>query len=216
MRTGRSQLAHALSALLLAGCMVGPALAQRGLGQVRGKGHHAGGENGRQVGARPEAEKKQNRRMPGMLGVPPPWMERLREMSPEDQERFLSNNARFQALPPERQAQIRKRLQQWNSLTPEQRAEVRKREEVWRRMSPEQQRHVRDELLPKWQQLPPERRQAIRRHLAALRGLGDAGRAAKLNDPAFLNGLTPDEQVLLRELVNLRVGTPAEPPQDNR
>ena len=216
MRTERSQLAHALSALLLAGCMAGPALAQRGLGQARGRGHHAGGENGRQVGVRPEAAKKQNRGMPGVPGVPPPWMERLREMSPEDQERFLSNNARFQALSPGRQVQIRNRLHQWNSLTPEQRAEVRRREEVWRRMSPEQQRHVRDELLPKWQQLPPERRQAVRRHLAALRGLGEAARAATLNDPAFLSNLTPDEQVLPRELVNLRVGTSAEPPRDNR
>ncbi len=181
MRPWRSQLAHALSALLLAGCMAGPAMAQRGLGQ----------------------EKKQNR---GMPGVPPSRMERLREMSPGEQERFLNNNARFQALPPERQAQIRKRLQQWNSLTPEQRAEVRRREEVWRRMSPEQQRYVRDELLPKWQQLPAERRQAIRRHLAALRGLDEVGRAARLNDPALLSDLTPDERVLLRELVNLRVG----------
>jgi len=208
MRTGRPQLANALAVLLLAGCVSAPALAQRGAGQSKGK--HEPGEK-----PRSEGEKKQNRANRAMAGMPPRWMERLREMPPEEQERFMNNNERFQQLPPERQAQIRKRLQHWNSLAPEQRAEVRKREEVWRQMSPEQQRHVRDDLLPKWQQLPPERRQAILRRLSALRNLSESERAAKLNDPAFLQGLNPEDRGMLRELAGLRVGTPPEPPQEN-
>ena len=208
MRTGRSQLANALAVLLLVGCVSAPALAKRGAAQ--GKAKHDRSEK-----PRIEAEKKQNRAKRAMAGMPPRWMERLREMPPEEQERFMSNNERFQQLPLERQAQIRKRLQQWNSLTSEQRTEVRKREEVWRQMSPEQQRHVREDLLPKWQQLPPERRQAILRRLSALRNLSESERVAKLNDSAFLQGLNPEDRGTLRELAGLRVGTPPEPPQEN-
>ncbi len=208
MRTGRSQLANALAVLLLVGCVSAPALAKRGAAQ--GKAKHDRSEK-----PRIEAEKKQNRAKRAMAGMPPRWMERLREMPPEEQERFMNNNERFQQLPLERQAQIRKRLQHWNSLAPEQRAEVRKREEVWRQMSPEQQRHVREDLLPKWQQLPPERRQAILRRLSALRNLSESERVAKLNDSAFLQGLNPEDRGTLRELAGLRVGTPPEPPQEN-
>src|ERR1700680_210734 len=69
-----------------------------------------------------------------MLGLPPRWVERLQGMSPAEQERFLSNNARFRSLPPERQAQIRQRLQIWNGLTPEQHQAVLEREQLWHRV----------------------------------------------------------------------------------
>src|SRR5277367_5614102 len=55
----------------------------------------------------------------GMEGLPPKWVDNVRDMSPEDQERFMQNNQRFQSLPPERQAQIRNNLQKWNSLSPD-------------------------------------------------------------------------------------------------
>lgn len=208
MRTGRFQLANALAVLLLVGCVSAPAVARPGAAQ--GQAKHDPGEK-----PRIEAEKKQNRDKHPMPGMPAHWIERLREMPPKEQERFMNNNERFQQLPPERQAQIRNRLQQWNSLTPEQRTEVRKREGVWRQMSPEQQRYIREDLLPKWKQLPPERRQAILRRLSALRNLSESERAAKLNDPAFLQGLNPEDRGMLRELAGLRVGTPPEPPQEN-
>src|SRR5712692_10002563 len=209
MRAWQLQFACALAALLLAGGVAAPVLAQRGLGQSRGK--RPGVENGREAGKHPEAEKKANLGM----RVPPKWMEQLREMPPEEQERFLKNNERFQKLPPERQAQIRKRLQQWNSLTPEQRAAVRKREEIWRQMSPEQQRYVREELLPRWQKLAPERRYAILQRLRPLRRMNEAQRAAKLNDPAFLGDLNPDERLMLRALTKLRAGAAPELPQES-
>lgn len=214
MRIGWSQLARALMILLLAGCVATPALAQRGGGPGKGK-RHPRDEAAREARDPDKAGKKQQRALRGMVGLPPHWLERLREMSPEEQERFMNNNERFQKLLPERQAQIRRRLQQWNTLTPEQRAEFLKREQVWRQMSPEQQHHVREELLPKWQQLPPERRQAILRRLRVLREMNESERAAKLNDPAFLHDLSADEQQMLRELSNLRVGAPPEPPPDH-
>jgi len=139
-----------------------------------------------------------------MEGMPPKWLENLREMPPEEQQRFLQNNQRFQSLAPERQEQIRRNLEKWNSLTPEQRQAIRDRERVLEQMSPDQRQFVRDNLLPRWQQLPMDRRQAIRGRLRMLQRLTPAEREAALNDPRFMKGLNPDEQSLLRDLNSLR------------
>lgn len=207
MRIWRSHFAHLLTLLLLAGLAAQPAAAQPGPG--KGKGQHRHGEA---RAPRSEASKKAEREM---RGLSPRWMERLREMSPDEQERFLENNERFKNLPPERQAQIRSRLQRWNSLAPEQQRAVRERERVWQQMPPEQRRRIREEILPRWEQFPADRRQVLLGRLRALRDLSDPERATKLKDESFLSGLSPDERVMLRELSNLRVGTPPEPPQDN-
>ena len=71
-----------------------------------------------------------------MLDLPPVWIERLQDMPPAQQERFLANNERFRSLPPQRQDQIRKRLQVWNSLTPDQRQALIERQLVWEQMTP--------------------------------------------------------------------------------
>ena len=118
----------------------------------------------------------------GSSTLPPRWIERLQGMPPEEQEKFLSNNARFRSLPAERQAQIRQRLQTWNHLTPEQRQTLIQRERVLEQMTPEQRRYVRQTLLPQWQNLPPARRLAVLGKLRDLHGLSDSERAAKLND----------------------------------
>jgi len=193
----RNPVSRLLAALLLTAWISLPAAAQRGAGQSKS-----------QPGKNPPGA------MRGMLGLPPFWLERLQEMSPAEQERFLSNNERFKFLPLARQKQIRERLRQWNNLPPEQRAALRQRQRVWEKMPPEQQRRVREEILPKWQQLPAERRQILLRRLSVLRSMEEAERAAKLYDDTFLTGLTPEEQDLLRELASLRTASPPDIPQD--
>jgi predicted Fe-S protein YdhL (DUF1289 family) len=102
----------------------------------------------------------------------------------------------------------------WNNLTPDQQQEIRERQQVWEQMSPEQQQYVRQQLLPRWQLLPQQRKAVILQHLRALRNLSDPDREARLNDPAFNQGLSPDEQHMLRDLAHLRVGGTIEgPPQ---
>jgi len=147
-----------------------------------------------------------------MMGLPPKWVERLQDMTPQQQERFMRNNERFNSLPPQQQAQIRNRLQVWNNMTPEQREEIRERQRVWEQMTPEQQSYVQNVLLPRWQQLPQQRKIVILNHLRALRLLGDTDREALLNDPTFTQGMSPDERHMLRDLAHLRVGGMIEPP----
>jgi hypothetical protein len=137
-------------------------------------------------------------------GLPPRWVERLRDMPPEQQERFLDNNRQFQNLPPQRQQQIRQNLEKWNNLTPEQKQALREREKVLENLSPEQRQYIRNTLLPEWQAMPMDRRQVIKRHLAMLSQMSPATQEAALNDAKFMRGLSPDEQTMLRSLNSLR------------
>jgi hypothetical protein len=140
----------------------------------------------------------------GMEGLPPKWVENLRDMPPEQQERFLENNDKFKALPPARQAQVRQNLQRWNSLTPEQKQRLHDAANVIEQMTPQQRQFLRNTLLPRWQAMPVDRRQVINNHLGMLRKMSSATQQAALNDPKFVEGLSPDEQAMLRDLNSLR------------
>ena len=143
--------------------------------------------------------------------LPPKAIERLQALPPDKQEKFLQNNQRFQNLPPQQQAQIRQRLEAWNRLTPAQQQDLRDRQQVWEQMTPTQQREVRQTLLPHWQQLAPPRRQAILQRLHSLRDLDETDRQAKLNDPAFVEGLNPEDREMLGQLAHLHVGMAPDP-----
>jgi hypothetical protein len=144
-----------------------------------------------------------------MEGLPPKWIEQLRDRSPEEQQRFMENNERFKSLPPERQAQIRRNLEQWNRLSLEQKNAIQDRERFFESLSPQQRQYVRNNLLPRWQAMPFERRQLLLGRLRVLRDLPPAEREAKLNDQNFMQGLSPDEQQTLRDLNQLRNPLPA-------
>lgn len=134
-------------------------------------------------------------------GIPGPWIQKLRDMPPEQQEHFMENNERFRNLPPERQAQIRQNLERWNRLSPEQKQALIEREKVLERMTPEQRAYLRS--------MPPDRQQEINRRLTMLGRMSPATQQAALNDPRFMQGLSPDEQSMLRDLNSLRNPPPA-------
>jgi hypothetical protein len=180
--------------LLLTGLAAQPASAQVG---ARWRAR-------REAAAQRRADGMRKNNLRGMEGLPPKWVQKLQDMSPEEQEKFLQNNERFRSLPPERQAQIRRNLERWNSLTPEQKQAARNAEAALERMTPEQRTYVRNTLLPKWQALPMDRRLAIRRRLAMLSRMSPSTQQAALNDPKFMEGLRPDEQDMLRDLNSLR------------
>jgi hypothetical protein len=151
-----------------------------------------------------------------MEGLPPKWVDRVRDMPPEQQQQFLENNAQFRQLPPARQEQVRQNLEKWNRLSPEEKDAVRQREQLLENLPPERREYVQNVLLPKWQALPQPRRQAINRHLAMLGQMSPSTQQAALNDPRFVAGLSPDEQSMLRDLNSLRnpsSGAAETPPQ---
>jgi hypothetical protein len=136
--------------------------------------------------------------------LPPGAMQRLRDMSPQQQERFLENNQKFQSLPPDKQAQVRRNLQRWNNLSPAEKDRLTHAERNWERLSPQQREVVRNRILPTWQGMSPDRRQLVIGRLHTLQGMTPAQRDAALNDPRFMQGLSPSEQGVLRDLNSLR------------
>jgi hypothetical protein len=192
------KIALAVCLMLLMGLAAQPARAQNGR---RLRVWRERNEAKREANANGEKGKPSAR---AMEGLPSKWGERLRDMPPEEQQQFMQNNEQFQHLPPERQDQIRRNLQRWNNLSPEQKQRAREAEAALERMTPEQRQYVRNTLLPKWQAVPLERRQTLNRHLAMLRKMSPATQQAALNDPRFMQGLSPDEQSMLRDLNSLR------------
>jgi len=206
----RFQLGVVWAAWLAAGLLCGP---------VYGQGFKAARQEAAQELQRPVRPRLGQPGLPNALAprgnankLPPKAIERLRDMPPERQERFLENNQRFKSLPLEQQDQIRQRLQAWNRLTPEQQQALRDRQQVWEQMTPLQQRYVRQILLPRWQQLPPARRQVILQRLHSLRNMNEADRQAKLNDPAFVEGVNPEDREMLGQLAHLHVGMAPDAP----
>ena len=210
-----------LAAVLSAGLLCPPASAQRfrQVGQTTSQQRRLQRQFKRQQLLQPKAAPNPVRPgvNPGNPGVgnpnnlAPKAIERLQDMPPDKQEKFLQNNQRFQNLPPQQQEQVRKSLQAWNRLTPGQQQDLRERQQVWEQMTPAQQREVRQTLLPRWQQLLPARRQAIMQRLHSLRDLSETDRQAKLNDPAFVEGLNPGDREMLGQLAHLHVGMAPDP-----
>jgi len=144
----------------------------------------------------------------GMRNLPGPWVQRLGEKSPEEQERFMQNNREFQNLPPERQAQIRRNLQKWNSLSPAEKNRMNDAQQRWEGLTPRQKDLYQNHILPQWQQMSPDRRQLINGRLHTLQAMPPAAQERALNDPRFMQGLSSDEQGVLRNLVSLRNPNP--------
>lgn len=217
----RFQLGAVLAAFLMAGSVYSPAFGQtfREIAQTAAQQRRAQRQLRREQQMRPKAP---NVGRPGanpgnpdarnLDNLPPKAIERLQNMPPEKQEKFLQNNQRFRNLPPDQQARIRQRLQAWNRLTPAQQEDLRERQQVWEQLTPEEQREVRQTLLPRWQRVPPPRRQAILQRLHSLRDLSESDRQTKLNDPAFVEGLNPEDREMLGQLAHLHVGMAPDPP----
>jgi hypothetical protein len=140
-----------------------------------------------------------------MADLPPQWIEQLQQMSPSEQQRFLSNNERFRSLSPQAKAQIWRRLRAWNGLPLEQRQALLERRQIWEQLPADQQRQVRETLLPMWRSLPPARRRIVLGKLRELRTLDGAQREGKFQDESFLEGLSLDERDMLEQLSSLGV-----------
>jgi hypothetical protein len=142
----------------------------------------------------------------GALGLPTKWDDKLRQMSPEEQEHFMNNNRKFQSLPPQQQERIRRRMENWNRLSPEQQDAMRNRAQVFNRLSPDERQEVINDIAPRWKALPQDRRELLNGRLRVLRGMTPQQRQQALQDPQFMRGLDDNEQDLLRKVTNLRVG----------
>ena len=131
----------------------------------------------------------------------PAFFQQLREMTPEEQERVMQNDERFQNLPSDRQQQIRENLKRWNAATPDERQLLQQREQILESFSPEQRDQLR-QIFPRYRQLSPESRQSVMQNFTKLRNLPPGDRDKFLSSPE-VQQLSPDERGILGDLKSL-------------
>ncbi len=167
--------------------------ASRGLAQApkidHGGPRHRREEVGRRQRRAPHPKKDQHRHAPG-------FVKRLRDLPPEEQERVLANDERFQRLPTERQEMIRERLRRWNALNPEEKERLRERQEIFESLSPQQREEARA-LFQQWRRLEPERRKELMVAFRRLRDLPPGEREGFLSSPEIGKRFSPSERDLL-------------------
>jgi hypothetical protein len=118
-------------------------------------------------------------------------------LSPEERQRVLQNQQRFQ------------------QLSPQQQQDMRDRQHVWQQMTQQQRDHIKYEVLPTWRNLPPQRKKAIQQRLGVLQNMPEFARNQHLNDPNFTRGMSAEDRAMLRDLSHLHVGGAPDPPTSN-
>jgi hypothetical protein len=131
----------------------------------------------RQKALRQQKLKELKAQQQKMLPLPAPAVERFLHMSPEEQERALSQ------LPPERRQQVETQLNRLQQLPPDQRQRLQ-------------------DLYPAFVNLRPARRQAVREEIQQLRLLKPAERKDRLNSDA--RDFSPDEMDILRGVTGIQ------------
>ena len=145
------------------------------------------------------------------VGAPRPWVDQMRDLSPQQRERVLQNSRAFQNLSPDKQGRIRQQFNQWDHLNSSQKADLQQKERTWRSLTPEQREHIKNDVLPRWRQMPWDRQQVIKQKLGVLQNMPESARNQRLNDPNFTRGLSEDERSTLHDLSHTHVGAPDPP-----
>jgi Protein of unknown function (DUF3106) len=145
------------------------------------------------------------------VGAPRPWVDQMREMSPQQRERVLQNSKAFQNLSPDKQSRIRQQFNQWDRMSASQQADLRQKENTWRSLTPGQREYIKNDVLPRWRQMPWDRQQVMKQKLSVLQNMPESARNQRLNDPNFTRGLNDEERSTLQELSHMHVGAPDPP-----
>jgi hypothetical protein len=148
------------------------------------------------------------------VGAARPWVDQMRDLSPQQRDRVLQNSKAFQNLSPDKQAKIRQQFNQWDRMAPNQQADLRQKETTWRNLTPEQREHIKNDVLPKWHQMPWDRQQVMKQKLGVLQNMPESARNQRLNDPNFTRGMSDDEKSMLHDLSHTHIGAPPESPNE--
>ena len=162
---------------------------------------------GQAAGAQTEGRGQAQRQNPysGRGQQPPSLFQRLRELTPQEQERLMASE-QFRRRPPERQQKIRENLNRWNAMTPEQKETFRQREEIFQSLSPSQRDELRS-VFPRWRALPPDRQQQLMQGFRQLRDMPPDERQGFLSSPQTVKQFTPEERDILGGLNRLLPGS---------
>jgi Protein of unknown function (DUF3106) len=170
-----------------------------------GGNHPDGARNGTGAGYNPTPRRELG------IGAARPWVDQMRDLSPQQRDRVLQGSKAFQNLSPDKQAKIRQQFSQWDRMSPMQQSDLRQKEKIWQGLTPGQREHIKNDVLPKWRQMTWDRQQVIKQKLGVLQHMPESARNDRLNDPNFTRGMSDDEKSMLRDLSHTHVGAPDSP-----
>ncbi len=145
------------------------------------------------------------------VGAPRPWVDQMRDLSPQQRDRVLQNSRAFQNLSPDKQTRIRQQFNQWDRMNPSQQTDLRQKENTWRSLTPGQRDYIKNNVLPRWRQMPWDRQQVMKQKLSVLQNMPESARNQRLNDPNFTRGMSDEEKSTLQDLSHMHVGAPDPP-----
>ena len=158
------------------------------------------------------------RRLPGTFPpgrrmlLPPPWvLEGLKDAPPEEQERLLQNNPRFQEFPKERQEELIESLRRFQQLPKERQEELLGRLRRFQELPPERREELRDRMR-RFREMPPEERERVERRFDNFRRLTPEQREkAREIYSRHWRSLPPERRrALIEEFRHLRTLSPEE------
>jgi TPR repeat protein len=128
------------------------------------------------------------------------WMDRHRNLTPEQQQQALSREPDFNQLPQATQERMRTRLAQLNAMPPEQRQWIVNYNTWMEHLSVDQRAQVR-ESLEQLGALPMDQRQQVAKSFRDLREL-PTDQAAAMNSPQYRN-MNPAQRSALNNLLRV-------------
>jgi Protein of unknown function (DUF3106) len=170
-----------------------------------GASNHNGARNGAGANYAPTPRQQLG------VGAPRPWVDQMRELSPQQRERVMQNSKAFQNLSPDKQGRIRQQFNQWDRMNPSQQTDLRQKENTWRNLTEGQRNYIKNDVLPRWRQMPWDRQQMMKQKLSVLQNMPEPARIQRLNDPNFTRGLSDEERSTLQDLSHMHVGAPDPP-----
>lgn len=149
--------------------------------------------------------KDRDRMPPGKVqnNAPKPgrWLSEHLNLSPEQQQKELSNDPEFKQLNPEQQQHLQQRLNQFNSLPPDQQRRTLNRMRAMEALPPDRQDLLRGSL-QQMRQLPDDRRRAVRQAWLSLRQMPPDQRDQAMNSDRFRSTFNDQERATLKGLID--------------
>jgi hypothetical protein len=146
------------------------------------------------------------------------WLRENQNVPPEQQERALEQDPKFQALPPDVQKRMRERLREFNALPPEEQKRRLERMEHFREMSPEQRQRWWD-FQREVRSLPEERQKPVRQAFRTLMDMSPEQRQQAIGSERFKQDFSDSERDLIARMVaeaeRHRESTPPPPPPND-
>jgi len=129
------------------------------------------------------------------------WLSEHLNLSPEQQQKELSNDPEFKQLDPQQQDHLRQRLNQFNSMPPEQQRRMLSRWRAMQSLPPDRQELLRNSL-QQFRQLPEDRRRMVRHAWNNLRQMPPDQQQQTLNSQDFRSNFNDQERTTLKGLLD--------------